>query len=153
MISLLRIDERLIHGQVAYSWTNAYPSQALMVITKNPKSDLEKMSLKLACPRNLKCFISTVDEAVELLQKYEAKKFFIVTDSPEVVLELLNGGIEIISVNIGGIYFKEGRKQISNTVYLDDEMRNLFYKISEFGTQLEIRATPSDTSINLLEKI
>ncbi|AMC94424.1 hypothetical protein AOC36_10705 [Erysipelothrix larvae] len=153
MISLLRIDERLIHGQVAYSWTNTYKSQALMVITLNQKNDLERMSLELACPRNLKCFIVTIQEAVDLLKKYESKSIFVVTDCAEVVLELLKNGINIPTVNVGGLYHKSGRTQVSKTVFIDDTMREVFRKISDFGTKLEIRATPSDSPINLIKSL
>lgn len=153
MISLIRVDERLIHGQVAYSWTNAYPSQALMVITEEQKNELERMSLEMACPRNLKCFIVTVDEAVKLLNQHADKRIFIVTDSCNTVLSLLEKGIDIQTVNLGGIYHKDGREQISKTVYVDQNIKKTLKEINKFGTSLEIRATPSDKSIDIMEKI
>lgn len=153
MISLLRIDERLIHGQVAYAWSTSYKSEALMVITTEKKNDLEKMSLKLACPKSLKCFIVTVDEAVELLSKYAKRKIFIVTNTPNVVLALINAGVDIETVNVGGIYHKEGREPISKTVFVDDNMKTVFREINDKGTKLEVRATPTDKSINLIDLI
>src|SRR5690625_4160510 len=140
MIRLLRIDERLIHGQVAYTWTKEYKSDALMVITEHKKNDLERMSLEMACPRNLKCFILTIEEAVKTLEKYKSRKFFVVTDSPKVVLELIKDGITIDSVNIGGIYHQEGREKISKTVYLDENLKNIFGEIAQNDVELEIRA-------------
>ncbi|QIK69840.1 PTS sugar transporter subunit IIB [Erysipelothrix sp. HDW6C] len=153
MISLLRIDERLIHGQVAYAWTNAYKSQALMVITLAKKNDLERMSLELACPRDLKCFVVTVDEAIVLLNKYENRKIFVVTDSAEVVLQLLNAEVTIPSVNVGGLYHHDDRQQISKTVFVDAVMKDTFRSIAEYGTALEIRATPTDKEANVLDLI
>lgn len=153
MINLLRIDERLIHGQVAYTWTKEYRSDALMVITEHKKNDLERMSLEMACPRNLKCFILTIEEAVNTLEKYKNREFFVVTDSPKVVLELIKHGINIDSVNIGGIYHQEGREKISKTVYLDENLKNIFGEIAKNDVELEIRAAPRDKKIDLRTKI
>ncbi|WP_159649643.1 PTS sugar transporter subunit IIB [Erysipelothrix aquatica] len=153
MIKLLRIDERLIHGQVAYAWTTQYKSQALMVITMDEKNSLEKMSLELACPRNLKCFICTVPDAVGILNKYENKDFFVVTDTPETVIALLDADIAIKNINVGGLYHKEGRESVTKTVFLDDSLKNMFKTLHERGVDLDIRATPSDKSVDLSKLI
>ena len=61
MITVARIDERLIHGQVGYSWTVAYKSDAVMVVDNEVSKDEFQVSLlKMACPASLKCFV--VDE-------------------------------------------------------------------------------------------
>lgn len=58
MITVARIDERLIHGQVAYAWTVEYKSQAVMVIDDEVAKDaFEKTLLEMACPKGLKCFL------------------------------------------------------------------------------------------------
>lgn len=153
MISLFRIDERLIHGQVAYAWTNNYKSQALVVITEKEKSDLEKMTLKLACPRDLRCFILTVDEGIAWLNKFASKKVFIVSDSLAVARELIEKGIEVETLNVGGLYFKEGRTQYTTTVFLDRAMEEDLKAIRALGTKIDVRATPSDKSVDLRKEL
>lgn len=72
MITITRIDERLIHGQVAYAWTVMYKCQAIMVIDEEAVSNpIQKALLELACPRGTKCFVVSKEMAVELLKKYE----------------------------------------------------------------------------------
>ena len=152
MISLARIDERLIHGQVAYSWTMAYKSDAVMVIDNDVAKDRFQVDLlAMACPTDLKCFVVDEEKAIELLGKYANKKFFIVVKHPRTLLHLVKSDIKLESVNVGGLYFKDGRKQYTKTVYLDDEMQNIFKELSSAGVALETRTAPTDDFVDLME--
>lgn len=153
MITLARVDERLIHGQVAYSWTKAYPSDAVIAIdSQSAKDDMQKTLLKMACPKNMKCFVASEEQSVEILNKYPNKKFFLVAKHPKSYLYLLEHGIKTDSVNVGGIYFKEGRKQYTNTVYLDEETKDIILKIHDKGVYIDGRTTPSDPELDLICK-
>lgn len=59
-------------------------------------------------------------------------------------------GAVIPEINVGGIYFAEGRSQISKTVYVDDAMIDVFKQLHALNVKLEVRATPSDTSQDLM---
>lgn len=153
MITLARVDERLIHGQVAYSWTMAYPSDAIIVVDEfSAQDDMQKMLLKMACPKNLKCFITNEEKCVELLNKYPNKRFFLVTKHPKSYLRIIEEGIKFKSINVGGIYFKEGRTQYTNTVYLDEETKEIIQKISNHDVYIDGRTTPSDAKLDLMTK-
>lgn len=152
MITVARIDERLIHGQVGYSWTVAYKSDAVMVVDNEVSKDEFQVSLlKMACPASLKCFVVDEDRAVQLLAKYPKKKFFIVVGHPCVYLNMIDRGAEIASINVGGIYFKEGRRQVSKTVYVDDDMERVFKALDGKGVKLEVRTTPTDSEEKLMD--
>ena len=101
----------------------------------------------------MKCFVVSKEMAVELLKKYETKKIFIVVKSPDLLLYLIENGIELNTVNVGGIYFKDGRRQLAKTVYVDDQMVESFKKLDSHGVVLEIRTTPADASQNLMKLI
>lgn len=152
MISLARIDERLIHGQVAYSWTMAYKSDAIMVIDDEVSQDqFQKDLLAFACPKDMKCLVVNETRAVELLQKYEGKKIFVVVKHPKVLLNIMKNGVELKSINVGGLYFKEDRKQCTKTVYVDEEMVCIFKELNSLGVELDTRTTPSDESQDLIK--
>lgn len=151
MITIARIDERLIHGQVAYAWTIEYKSQAVMAIDDEvAKDSFQKTLLEMACPKDMKCFVVGKEKAVELLKKYENKKIFVVVKNPAVLLYLVENGIPIQSINVGGLYFKEGRRQVSKTIYLDDELTECFNKLHNHGIELETRTTPRDARVELM---
>ncbi|SHJ94996.1 PTS system, sorbose-specific IIB component [Clostridium amylolyticum] len=154
MITIARIDERLIHGQVAFAWSVQYPSDAILVIDNEVcKDNFQKSLLEMATPQGMRCFVKSQDDATEFLKKYQKKKIFVVVKSPKPLLHIVKNGVELKEINVGGLYHKEGREQISNTVFLDDELKDIFRELKYEGVKLEIRATPSDRSINLEEKL
>lgn len=154
MIALSRVDERLIHGQVAFAWTFQYKADAIVVVDAPSANDkMSKSLLEMACPRTMKCFVLDEEKSIALLKKYPNKKFFLVAKHPKTFLTLIENGIEMKSVNIGGIYYKEGRQQVTNTVFLDDETKEVLHKIHDKGIYLDGRTTPSDAELDLAKKI
>jgi len=153
-IELVRIDERLIHGQIAYSWTIAYPVDHIMVIDDFVAKDpTQKMLLGLAVPRGKKYTVLTVEEATQYLKIERSERIFIVVKNPQTLLRLLENGIHFSDINVGGMYYKPGKVEISKTVYLNDEDKSIFRKIKDYGVRCEIRTSPNDKSINLFKYI
>ncbi|AJO21248.1 PTS sugar transporter subunit IIB [Weizmannia coagulans] len=75
MIVALRVDERLIHGQVAMTWTKALKLDGLVVANDEAaNNEIQKMSLKMAVPQEIKCIIKTVESAIQLLNDPRAQK-------------------------------------------------------------------------------
>ena len=154
MITIARIDERLIHGQVAYAWSVAYKSEAIMVIDNEAAQDTFQVSLlQMACPPGIKCMVCNEEKGAELLKKYEKRKIFVVVKHPSTLLSLCEKGVELKEINVGGLYFKEGRRQISKTVYVDPEMEKVFQKLDRRGVKMENRTTPTDSKEDLLKLI
>ena len=51
MIKAVRIDHRLVHGQVAFSWTHYLGATRIIVIDdKAASDDFQKMALKMSKP-------------------------------------------------------------------------------------------------------
>jgi|InofroStandDraft_1065614.scaffolds.fasta_scaffold40293_2 Phosphotransferase system, mannose/fructose/N-acetylgalactosamine-specific component IIB len=152
MITIARIDERLIHGQVAYAWSVAYKSEAIMVIDNEIAEDKFQVSLlQMACPAGIKCMVCSEEKGAELLKKYEKRKIFVVVKHPAALLSLCEKGIELKEINVGGLYFKEGRRQLSKTVYVDLGMEEVFRRLNDLGVKLENRTTPTDSKEDLMK--
>ena len=60
-------------------------------------------------------------------------------------------GIELKEINVGGLYFKEGRRQLSKTVYVDLGMEEVFRRLNDLGVKLENRTTPTDSKEDLMK--
>ncbi|WP_455138780.1 PTS system mannose/fructose/N-acetylgalactosamine-transporter subunit IIB [Thermophilibacter sp.] len=151
MITIARIDERLIHGQVSYAWTTAYKSEAVMAVDAEAARDQMQVSLlKMACPAGLKCFVADEERAAALLAKYERRRIFVVAKHPDAYLRMVELGAHIDEINVGGLYFKEGRRQVSRTVYVDEHMEETFRALAEKGVRLEVRTHPRDSSEDLM---
>jgi PTS system N-acetylgalactosamine-specific IIB component/PTS system mannose-specific IIB component len=155
-IEVARIDERLVHGQVAYSWSVAYDVNAIMVVDDVcAKDEMQKMLINMAVPKGKKSLIFTTDEAILYFKdgKDRNEKIFIVVKSPNTYLSLVKGGVKLKSINVGGMYFKPGKKQLSKTVYVDEDDIKTFKEIESLGVESEMRTSPSDKSINLYKLI
>lgn len=152
MITVARIDERLIHGQVSYAWTTAYKSEAVMAVDAEAARDQMQVSLlKMACPAGLKCFVANEERAVALLEKYERRKIFVVAKNPDAYLRMVELGARIDEINVGGLYFQEGRRQVSRTVYVDVHMEETYRSLAAKGARLEVRTHPRDSAEDLMD--
>ena len=105
MIKLTRVDYRLIHGQVAMSWTHALDVDCILLASDAvAKDDMRKAALRLARPNGVKLVIKDVDAAIEALNSGVTDKYslFIITETIEDVYRLAKGCKDIKEINLGG---------------------------------------------------
>lgn len=153
-ISLFRIDERLIHGQIAYSWSTAYPSDQFMVIDNELAVDeFQKGLLEMAVPSGKSFQVLDTQAAIEYLKQPDFPRTLIVVKGPETIVDLINGGVKLQSINVGGMYFRSDRKEYTKTVYLNETEVDWLKQIAAAGVALDLRTTPGDRSIDLAKKL
>lgn len=153
-IAITRIDERLIHGQVAYSWSVEYQVDEIVVVDDEiVNDDMQKMLLEMAVPKGKTLQILSVDQGADYLISAGSKKVFLVVKTPQIILDLVNKGVSFKSINIGGMYYKEGKEQITKTVYVDNNEKQVFEKLASKKIALDVRTSPGDKSIDLMTKI
>ena len=154
MIKLLRIDDRLIHGQVAVYWVNAIGADTIVIANdKHATNAMLKMSLTVGKPAGSKMEVLTVAKAVDYLNNAAnaKRKILLICGSCEDAETLCAGAAEIKEVDLGGIRFAEGRTSISNQVFLvEDDLRHLD-AIAGQGRTVYIQEAPSKPKIPLSE--
>jgi mannose/fructose/N-acetylgalactosamine-specific phosphotransferase system component IIB len=147
MIKLTRIDDRLVHGQVAFTWTPALGVDCLIVANdKVARDEFMKMTLGLAKPAGTKLLIKSLQEAAVFLndEKNKGLKVLLIINSIKDAAVMAAEVPEIRSINIGGIRLKEGAKLISKAVGVNDEDITLIRELLSNGIELEIRQVPTD---------
>ncbi|MDB5151545.1 MAG: mannose/fructose/sorbose transporter subunit [Mucilaginibacter sp.] len=147
MIKLTRIDDRLVHGQVAFTWTPALGVNCLLVANDKVAGDeFMKMTLGLAKPAGTKLLIKSLKEAAAFLNDEQNKglKVLLIINSVKDAAIMAAEVPEIKSINIGGIRLKEGAKLISKAVGVNDEDIILIRDLLNKGIELEIRQVPTD---------
>ncbi|MDB5089406.1 MAG: mannose/fructose/sorbose transporter subunit [Mucilaginibacter sp.] len=148
MIKLTRIDDRLVHGQVAFTWTPALGVNCLLIANdKVAKDEFLKMALGLAKPAGTKLLIKSLADAAAFLNDEKSRnlKILLIINSVKDAYALVNEVSEIKSVNFGGIRLKNGAKLISKAVAIDDEDITLVRELLDKGIELELRQVPTDT--------
>lgn len=149
MIQIIRIDDRLLHGQVVYSWKASLNYQAIVIADDNAaKDDLRKRVIKMATPPGVKSITLPVAEACDFLKSpsLEKVRVMVVVGSPKTALDMLQSLTERPLVNLGGMMMGEGRKEFAKAVYLTVEEAGSLVQIAEMGVTIDVRQTPSEAS-------
>ena len=147
MITLLRVDHRLLHGQVAFSWTQYVGADCILIANDNvPDDELRKTTIKLAKPPSVKLVIKNIDDAIEAIKSGVTDKYnlFIVVESVNDAWRIASAVEEIKSINLGGIKAKEGSKNISKAINLLPEEIEQLQQLVGKGVEVEIRQVPND---------
>lgn len=146
-ITLTRVDDRVIHGQIMTRWTKVRPVDGILVVGDNIAADeLRKRVLKAAAG-NLKIGIYTVAQGVEKIQQgiESTKNLFLISDSPQTFAKLLKAGGKINPVlNIGCMNTRPGTKVLGRTVAIDSNDYQAFDYIESQGITIEFQLLPDD---------
>ncbi|MDO4662748.1 MAG: PTS galactosamine transporter subunit IIB [Tissierellia bacterium] len=144
-IVLTRIDNRLIHGQVATQWTNVIGANLLLVANDKVSKDKMRQGLMdMAAPSGVATRYFSVQKTIDIISKAaDRQKIFIICENPQDVLRLIEGGVPIDKVNVGNMHMAQGKRQVATSVAVDDSDVEAFKKIKEKGVELFIQRTPN----------
>ena len=152
MIKHMRIDERLIHGQVASVWTNFLGCSRIIVANDEaPKSEMQIAALKLACPTGVKLSILSVDKAAAniLSGKYDEDKVFLITRNVPDAKRLVDAGVPLPGVNVGNLAQHDGYKKIKKSVSLSDADISLIREILAKGVKVTAQMIPDESDASI----
>lgn len=153
-ILLTRIDNRLIHGQVATQWNGTLGSNLILVANDDVAANKMRQGLMdMAAPSGVQTRYFTLQKTIDIIHKANDKqKIFIICETPQDVLTLVEGGVPIDKVNIGNMHMAEGKRQVATTVAVDDADVAVFKALQDKGVTLEIQRVPS-TAIEDTDKL
>lgn len=149
MILLLRVDHRLLHGQVAFAWTNTISADCILIANDQVvHDDVRKTTMKLAKPAGTKLVIKNIADSIQAIQegKTDKYKLLIVVESVEDAYKLATA-CQISSINLGGTTVREGTRNISKVVNLTQQEEDLLEKLQQNHVEIEIRQVPNDKKI------
>ena len=151
-IQLFRIDDRLIHGQVVIGWASVLNSNSIILCDNSVyENDWEK-ELYLSCaPDYLKTTIFDVAGTIDFLKNTDKdlSKTIILVNGPEVIEKLMDGGLIFQNINVGGMHFREGRKNYLPYLYLSEPEIDSFKRSMDKGVNFECLDVPTGHKVNL----
>ena len=144
-ILLTRIDNRLIHGQVATQWNSTLGANLILVANDDVAGNKMRQNLmNMAAPTGVATRFFSLQKTIDVIHKASPKQhIFLVAENPSDVLTLVKGGVPIRKVNIGNMHMSEGKRQVATSVAVDDADVAAFKELQELGVELEIRRVPS----------
>jgi mannose/fructose/N-acetylgalactosamine-specific phosphotransferase system component IIB len=144
----VRMDNRLIHGQILVSWNSAFKIEHIIVTNDGVASDpLQVTLLKAVAPLTAKVSVLKIADCVAYCTSPEAEKenIFIIAKFPEDGLALVDGGLKLPVLNLGNQAFVRNSKKISNTVFLTESGVKALKKLHEEGIRITCRMMPGDS--------
>lgn len=151
MIKKLRVDHRLLHGQVAVSWKSALDIDCILVANDEVPGDaLRKSAIKMARPAETKVVIKTVDDSIDAINSGVTDKYklFIVVESIADAARLCRG-CSLTSLNLGGTKARPGSRQISKAVSITPEEEALLRELVSEGVSVDVQMVPDDPSVDI----
>lgn len=155
-IGLTRIDDRLIHGQVATRWTKETNVNRIIVVSDEVAKDhVRKTLLTQVAPPGVTAHVVDVDKMVRVWNnpKYGRDRVMLLFTNPTDVLRIVEQGVDIKTVNIGGMAFRQGKTQVNNAVSVDEQDIAAFRKLNERNIELEVRKVSNDPKLKMMDLI
>lgn len=157
-IGLARIDDRLIHGQVATRWTKESRVSRIVVVNDDvAKDSVRSTMLKSVAPPGVTAHVVDVEKMIRVYNnpEYAGERMMLLFTNPTDVARLSDAGVAFKSINIGGMAYKEGKKQITSAVSVDDKDIEAFKSLDAKGIELDVRKVSNDARqymMDLLKK-
>lgn len=146
---LARIDSRLLHGQVATTWTRTtQPTRIIVVSDAVAKDDLRKKLIKQAAPPGVKAHVVPVKKMIELAkddQHFGGQRAMLLFENPQDVLRAVEGGVPLKTINVGSMAHSPGKVQPNKVLAFSQEDIDTFNKLKELGLKFDVRKVPNDT--------
>lgn len=150
-ISLIRIDDRLIHGQVMTRWIKHVETTTILIIDDDLVNDDFMVSvLEVSVPKGISLKVVDVSSAITTLSTdADNEKYLILTKGPNPLLKLVQNNIPLKNIILGGMGVSNIRKNFYRNLAASEEEMASFKTLIQSGICIEIQAIPSDKAVNL----
>ncbi len=156
MIKLLRVDHRLLHGQVVFKWLNFLKVNCILIANDGvAKDDLRISALRMAKPESCKLVIKNLDDSIKSILSGVTDKYdlLIITESLEDAYYLAKRIPLIKYINLGGNKLERGKKQVSKAFFVSENDIKLINELNLEGVKMEIKMVPEDKAENIMNLI
>ncbi|MDD7463626.1 MAG: PTS sugar transporter subunit IIB [Anaerococcus sp.] len=144
---LSRIDTRLLHGQVATSWTKTTNPDRIIVVSDDVAADeLRKTMIEQAAPPGVKAHVVPVWKMAEIYKdpRFGLTRAMILFQTPQDALALMKLGVEFDTINLGSMAHSQGKAYVTSTVSMGEEDVETFEEILDKGVKIDVRKVPGD---------
>jgi|SRR5690625_1285119 len=156
MTNFIRVDDRLIHGQIIANWAGYLNVDNIVGIDdKTAKNPALQSIMKMSVPKNYSCHICTMGDGIKTIRELTEKgdTNLIIIRFPHLLEKLLSNITNFESVNIGNVSKKDGKShEISNNVYFTNEDLKVVNHLFEEGVKITFKTLPDSQGIDWVKK-
>jgi len=150
MITLFRIDDRLIHGQVAMAWSRAAKADVIIAVDNTAANNkVQKMALMMAKPSGVDVEIVDTKNFLDVFNNYKHKNVMLVVGNPieaKTIIDDLDKDTNF-AINLGNLKSGEKKERISESIYVTPEEKDLLNQIKNMGIKIFIQGTPTSKKV------
>ena len=154
-VALFRIDDRLIHGQVVVGWGQPLGVAFIVLVDDEARaSEWEQEPYRMGVPPQVAVTFASVDEAAHQLPAWsaDARKGIVLTGDVETMARLARAAHGAVpAINVGGVHYREGRKERLRYVYLTDDEAGALRAMAQAGVDVSAQDVPTGTRVALAE--
>lgn len=151
---LTRIDDRLLHAQVALGWVGALSPDVVLVADDKVARDAGQISLmRMGLPPEVEFIAAGVSESAGILKSDSSgeKKCILIVRTPVEAVLIVEAGIPIETVNVGGMHFAEGKLKLLPYVYVDGEDVRALRRLASMNVKLTAQDVPGNPSYDVMK--
>ncbi len=148
----VRVDTRLLHGQVATTWTKQINPNRIIVVSDGVAHDeLRKTMIEQAAPPGVHANVVPIKKMAEVVKdtRFGDTKAMLLFENPQDLLKAIEAGVDIKEVNIGSMAHSKGKVVVTNAVAMGDDDVKTLEALKAKGVKFEVRKVPSDSSEDL----
>lgn len=150
-ITHVRVDTRLLHGQVATTWTKTVSPDRIIVVSDGVAHDqLRKTMIEQAAPPGVPANVVPISKMIEVTKdpRFGATKAMLLFENPQDLLAAIEGGVDIKEANIGSMAHSVGKVVVTNAIAMDNADVETLETLHAKGVALEARKVPSDSPVS-----
>ncbi|MEO0095045.1 MAG: PTS sugar transporter subunit IIB [candidate division WOR-3 bacterium] len=152
---ILRIDDRLIHGQVVAGWARPLGIEELIIASDTISKDTWMCSVfRLAVPENIAFHCYDIENCVRYLKDgMDMKRIMVVVEKPIDAYNLVKNGLNVKEIHIGGLGYREGARSIVPFIYLTPEDIEVLVRLFELGIKIIGKQLPNSQPVDVIKKL
>ncbi len=151
----VRIDDRLIHGQVTVGWSkHVRPTRIVVANDQAASNPLQRGVLQMIPIPGVKVSVMTLAEFLQTAQQGPGgDRVFLIVGNPIDLLKLVEGGLSMREVVVGNIGYQAGRQKISKEVHANEAELQAMRGLAQRGVKLVAQWTPTSPTVDLNKEI
>ena len=147
-IAHCRVDTRLLHGQVATTWTKQVNPDRIIVVSDGVSHDeLRKTMIIQAAPPGVKVHVVPIQKMIDVAHdpRFGTTKVMLLFETPQDVLKAVEGGVDIKNINLGSMAHSVGKVVVTNAIAMDQADVECLETLASMGIEFDVRKVPADS--------
>jgi PTS system mannose-specific IIB component len=152
MIVFIRIDDRLIHGQVVEGWVNFLKANSILVADDAVAANtMQRSIMEISVPQGLRVSIGKVEDICDEVRSSlsSRERAILLFSNPAAVLRAIQLGLPCRELNIGGMHYTPGKRKLIDVLAVDDRDLEALRKITARGVKVTVQTVPNQKPLPL----